>query len=229
VVISARPVPGNERLVQHTINNLFRHGARVLYSEIAQVHVSGHAYRDELRQVLELVKPRFFTPVHGEYRQLKLHADLALEAGMPPESVLVVEDGATVELTKAGARLGEEVPTGFVFVDGMGIGDVEQVVLRDRRHLSQDGVVVITLAIDRHTGELRAGPEIVSRGFIEPELSMELMREIGRRVAAAVQSVAGRNPETSPLVQDAAREAAARFIYKRTKRRPMVLPIVTEV
>jgi ribonuclease J len=201
VVISARPVPGNERLVQHTINNLFRHGARVLYSEIAQVHVSGHAYRDELRQVLELVKPRFFTPVHGEYRQLKLHADLALEAGMPPESVLVVEDGATVELTKAGARLGEEVPTGFVFVDGMGIGDVEQVVLRDRRHLSQDGVVVITLAIDRHTGELRAGPEIVSR----------------------------RNPETSPLVQDAAREAAARFIYKRTKRRPMVLPIVTEV
>jgi ribonuclease J len=229
VVISARPVPGNERLVQHTVNNLFRHGARVLYSEIAQVHVSGHAYRDELREVLELVRPRFFIPVHGEYRQLRLHADLALEAGLAPESVLVVEDGATVELTSEGARLGEEVPTGFVFVDGMGIGDVEQVVLRDRRHLSQDGVVVITLTIDRHTGELRAGPEIVSRGFIEPELSTEMMRETGRRVATAVETVAGRNPETSALVQEAAREAAARFIYKRTKRRPMVLPIVTEV
>jgi ribonuclease J len=229
VVISARPVPGNERLVQHTVNNLYRHGARVLYSEIAQVHVSGHAHRDELRQVLELVHPRFFIPVHGEYRQLRLHADLALEAGMAPESVLVVEDGATVELSADGAQRGDEVPTGFVFVDGMGIGDVEQVVLRDRRHLSQDGVVVITMAIDRHTGQLRAGPEIVSRGFIEPELSTELMRETGRRVASAVEGVAGRNPETSVLVQEAAREAAARFIYKRTKRRPMVLPIVTEI
>ena len=151
------------------------------------------------------------------------------EAGLAPESVFVVEDGGTVDLGPDGAARGEDVPTGFVFVDGMGIGDVEEVVLRDRRHLAEDGIVVITMAVERHTGKLRSGPEITSRGFIEPELSTDLLGEAARRVAAAVEGVSGSNPETTQLVQEAARTAALRFLYRRTRRRPMVLPVVTEV
>jgi len=160
--------PGNERLVHHTINNLFRNGAeRVFYSETEHVHVSGHANRDELKEVLLAVRPHFFVPVHGEYRQLLLHAQLAEEAGIPHNDIFVVEDGRTIELTADSADLGPESGAGFVFVDGLGIGDVEQVVLRDRMHLAQDGIMVITVTIDRDTGsmkprEMRSGPAMIA-------------------------------------------------------------------
>ena len=147
MIISARPIPGNERLVHQTINNLYRNGARVFYSDTDHVHVSGHAQRDELRTMLDLVRPRNFVPVHGEYRQLQHHADLARQSGIPAERIFVVEDGQTVELEDGEARLGEKIAAGFVYVDGLGIGDVEQVVLRDRRRLSQDGILVVTLAV----------------------------------------------------------------------------------
>ncbi|TMD77371.1 MAG: ribonuclease J, partial [Chloroflexi bacterium] len=170
VVISARPIPGNERMVHQTVNNLYRHGARVFYSEVGNVHVTGHAQRGELREMLDAVRPRFFIPVHGEYRQLLLHSELAKEAGLPADHVVVVEDGETVELDAESMTRGEKIGTGLVYVDGLGVGDVEQVVLRDRRHLAEDGILVVTLTLDRDTGALRAGPDLISRGVIEPEL-----------------------------------------------------------
>ncbi|HEX6487702.1 MAG TPA: ribonuclease J, partial [Candidatus Dormibacteraeota bacterium] len=228
VVLSARPIPGNERLVNKTINNLYRHGARVFYSDADRVHVSGHAYADELLEVQRAVRPRFFIPVHGEYRQLEKHAELAERAGTPAERIKVVEDGRVVELTADSVEVGEDVGAGFVFVDGSGIGDVEQVVLRDRRHLASDGIVVVTVALDREDGELRAGPDLVSRGFIEEGTSEDLMRDARNEVTAAVRRLAGEPPERS-IVQETIHDVVSRMAWKRTRRRPMVIPVVTEI
>jgi ribonuclease J len=228
VLISARPIPGNELLVHQTINNLYRNGAKVFYSETGHVHVSGHAYREELKLMLGLIKPSYFIPVHGEYRQLLHHAEIALEVGLPGDSVLIVEDGQAVELTAGSMRLGEPVESGFVFVDGIGIGDVEQLVLRDRHLLSQDGIVVVTLAIDRDTGTLRAGPELISRGLMEPEFSQELMREARDAVLQSIRGIAGQHPEAS-FLKEAVHDAVSRLVYRRTKRRPMVIPVLTEL
>ncbi|HEX6489688.1 MAG TPA: ribonuclease J [Candidatus Dormibacteraeota bacterium] len=228
VVISARPIPGNERLVNQTVNNLYRNGARVFYSELGKVHVSGHAQRDELFEVLRLVKPRFFIPVHGEYRQLHHHAELAASAGLAPEQVLLVEDGRSVEISPEALSLGEPVGAGLVFVDGLGVGDVEEVVLRDRRRLAHDGILLVTVAVDRSTGAVRAGPEIISRGFIEPDVSHEIMTEATAAAVEALRSVEGDHPETS-LMREAIHDAVQRVVHKRTKRRPMVIPLVTEL
>jgi ribonuclease J len=228
VIISARPIPGNERLVHQTINNLYRNGARVFYSDTDHVHVSGHGQRDELRTMLELVRPRNFVPVHGEYRQLQHHADLAREVGIPPERIFIVEDGQTVELDGEEARLGEKIAAGFVYVDGLGIGDVEQVVLRDRRRLSQDGILVVTLAVDRDTGTVRAGPDLVSRGFIEEDISADLLADARKAALEGIERVSGSRPETQ-LLQEAVHDAVLRLVYKRTKRRPMVIPVITEL
>ena len=228
VVISARPIPGNERLVYQTINNLYRNGAaRVFYSEVEHVHVSGHAHRDELLELIEMVRPRFFIPVHGEYRQLHHHAELALAAGIPRENVLVVEDGRVVELTADSIRALDESVSGLVFVDGLGIGDVEQVVLRDRRQLASDGLLVATVGLDRDTGSVRLGPEVVARGLMDPELSEDLLREARAEVATAVRG-AGHRPDL-PLLQGAIHDSLSRLLWKRTRRRPMVIPLVTEL
>jgi ribonuclease J len=228
VVISARPIPGNERMVHQTVNNLYRHGARVFYSEVGNVHVTGHAQREELRQMLDAVRPRYFIPVHGEYRQLLQHAEVAHEAGLDDEHVVVVEDGESVELTSDSISRGEKVSSGLVFVDGLGVGDVEQVVLRDRRHLAEDGILVVTLALDRDTGALRAGPDLISRGVIEPELSSRLMDDAKK---AAVETIA-RFAETHAdvnLLQEAIHDSVSKTVFKRTRRRPMVIPVVTEI
>jgi ribonuclease J len=228
VVISARPIPGNERMVHQTVNNLYRHGARVFYSEVGNVHVTGHAQRDELLEMLQAVRPRFFIPVHGEYRQLLLHSEIARESGIDKDRIAVVEDGETVELEADSMVRGEKIGTGLVYVDGLGVGDVEQVVLRDRRHLAEDGILVVTLTLDRDTGTVRAGPDLVSRGVIEPELSSKLMADAR---AAAMQSIA-RFAETRAdinLLQEAIHDAVSKTVYKRTRRRPMVIPVVTEI
>jgi len=228
VVISARPIPGNERLVHRTIDNLYRNGAdRVFYSEFEHVHVSGHAHRSELREIIRTVRPRFFVPVHGEYRQLYHHAQLAREEGIPIDNVFVVEDGRVVELTTDSARVLEEDLAGYVFVDGLGIGDVEQVVLRDRRHLASDGMLVATVGLDRDSGAIRSGPELITRGFIHPELSEELMEEARAAVTEAI-SDAGRRPDLT-LLQEAMHDALSRLLWKRTRRRPMVIPLLTEL
>jgi len=228
VVISARPIPGNERLVHRTIDNLYRNGAdRVFYSEFEHVHVSGHAHRSELREMIRKVRPRYFVPVHGEYRQLYHHAQLAREEGIPVDNVFVVEDGHVVELTTDSARVLDEDLAGYVFVDGLGIGDVEQVVLRDRRHLASDGMLVATVGLDRDSGAIRSGPDLITRGFIHPELSEELMQEARAAVTAAI-SDAGRRPDLT-LLQEAMHDALSRLLWRRTRRRPMVIPLLTEL
>ena len=228
VVISARPIPGNERMVHQTVNNLYRHGARVFYSEVGNVHVTGHAQRDELREMLAAVRPRFFIPVHGEYRQLLLHSELAMEKGLADDHVIVVEDGETVELDAESMKRGEKISAGLVYVDGLGVGDVEQVVLRDRRHLAEDGILVVTLTLDRDTSIVRAGPDLVSRGVIEPELSARLMADARKAAMDSITRFADSHPELS-LVQEAIHDAVQKTVYKQTRRRPMVIPVVTEI
>ena len=228
VVISARPIPGNERMVHQTVNNLYRHGARVFYSEVGNVHVTGHAQRAELREMLEAVRPRFFIPVHGEYRQLLLHSELARETGLDGSRIAVVEDGESVDLGAESMKRGDKIATGLVYVDGLGVGDVEQVVLRDRRHLAEDGILVVTLTLDRDTGTVRAGPELVSRGVIEPELSGKLMADARKAVLDGIRRFADSNPDRS-LLQEAIHDAVSKTVYKRTQRRPMVIPVITEI
>ncbi|HEY8863803.1 MAG TPA: ribonuclease J [Candidatus Dormibacteraeota bacterium] len=228
VVISARPIPGNERMVHQTVNNLYRHGARVFYSEVGNVHVTGHAQRDELREMLDATRPRNFIPVHGEYRQLLLHSEIAREAGVAEDCIVVVEDGETVELDADNIKRGEKVDTGLIYVDGLGVGDVEQVVLRDRRHLAEDGILVVTLTLDRDAGTVRAGPDLISRGVIEPELSTKLMADAR---AAVVQSI-GRLAETHAdlnLLREAIHDAVSKTVWRQTRRRPMVIPVVMEI
>ena len=228
VVISARPIPGNERMVHQTVNNLYRHGARVFYSEVGNVHVTGHAQRDELRDMLDAVRPRFFIPVHGEYRQLLLHSEIARESGLDADHIAVVEDGETVTLDAESMTRGEKIGTGLVYVDGLGVGDVEQVVLRDRRHLAEDGILVVTLTLDRDTGTVRAGPDLISRGVIEPELSTRLMADARKAALESIRRFTEPHPDLN-LLQEAVHDAVSKTVYKQTRRRPMVIPVVTEI
>jgi ribonuclease J len=228
VVISARPIPGNERMVHQTVNNLYRHGAHVFYSEVGNVHVTGHAQRAELREMLAAVRPRYFIPVHGEYRQLLLHSELAREAGVAADNIAVVEDGETVEFTSDSMTRGEKVATGLVYVDGLGVGDVEQVVLRDRRHLAEDGILVVTLTLDRDTASVRAGPELISRGVIEPELSVRLLADARAEVLESIGRLAETRPDLT-LLQEAIHDAVSKTVYRQTRRRPMVIPVITEI
>lgn len=228
VVISARPIPGNERMVHQTVNNLYRHGAKVFYSEVGNVHVTGHAQRDELREMLDATRPRYFIPVHGEYRQLLLHSEIALEAGIPNDHIDVVEDGDTVEFDAGGMHRGDRIASGLVYVDGLGVGDVEQIVLRDRRHLAEDGILVVTLALDRDTGAVRAGPDVVSRGVIEPELSTRLMADARSATNECIKRFAEARSDLT-ILQEAIHDAVSKTVYKQTRRRPMVIPVVTEI
>jgi ribonuclease J len=228
VVISARPIPGNERLVHQTVNNLYRHGARVFYSEVGHVHVTGHAQRDELREMLDAVRPRYFIPVHGEYRQLVQHAEVAREAGLSDDRIIVVEDGETVELSADAIHTGAKVSTGLVFVDGLGVGDVEQVVLRDRKHLAEDGILIVTLTVDRETAIVRAGPDLTSRGVIEPELSSKLMADAREAAMAGIARLADTHADVNTL-REVIHDAVSQTVWKKTRRRPMIIPVVLEI
>jgi ribonuclease J len=226
VVISATPIPGNETLVNRTINNLYKHGGEVFYSTTAKVHVSGHAYRDELRTMVQTVKPRYFIPVHGEYRQLLHNSRLAASSGVTPESIRIIEDGQVMELTSSSMELAEQVPAGYVFVDGLGIGDVEHAVLRDRGLLAGDGMVIVTIGVDRGTGVLRSGPELISRGFMEDDVSGEVLAEARRGVVDELRRFQGQ-PELA-VIRETVHDAVQRVIYRRTQRTPMVIPLVTD-
>jgi len=227
VIISAKPVPGNELRVHDSINHLARLGAEVLHQEIAPVHVSGHACSEELRTLLSLVRPRAVMPVHGEYRMLAAHAQLARDAGVPEERIVIAENGSVVELTPEGVRIADRVPAGVTFVDGLGVGDVEDVALRDRRRLSEDGVLIIvaTVSLD-DGGTMISPPELIARGVGEdPDLVDELREEAGR-IAAELSS----NGLTEiKLVQEHIHDTIAQAVYDRTRRRPMILPVVIEV
>lgn len=225
VILSATPIPGNEELVHATLNNLYRQGATVIYHQLEPVHVSGHASREELKMMLGLTKPKYFIPIQGEYRHLVLHAELARELGMPKENTFVIESGQIVEFDEKGARLGEQIPGNYVFVDGLGIGDVGQIVLRDRQHLARDGFFIVVATVDHETGELLRDPDVVSRGFVFMRDAEALVERTKRRVIE-VLSNGGGNPEA---LNAKLREDLNQFLYDETRRRPMVLPVILEV
>ncbi|MEO8899425.1 MAG: ribonuclease J [Candidatus Dormibacter sp.] len=228
VIISANPIPGNEEAVHRTINNLYRRGARVFNSSKHHVHASGHASREELKLMLTLTRPKFFVPVHGEYRHLSIHAELAKAVGIPPDHILPVDNGTVIEIdADVIRRRPARVPSGYVYVDGLSIDEAGDVVLRDRRLLAQDGVVIVTLTVERSSGAVIAGPDLISRGFIEDTASDTLFDEAREHTLKLVQKL---NPDADWSVWQASiHEGLSKFLYSRTRRRPMILPVVTEV
>ena len=229
VILSASPIPGNESAVHRVINGLYRAGAEVFHSGTSPVHVSGHAAADELAELLSIVRPRNFTPVHGEYRQLVLHKKIAERTGIPTEAINIVEDGDVLELEDGRVRPGEPVGAGMILVDGLGVGDVGPVVLRDRRVLAGDGILVCVITIDSRSGEVLAGPDLISRGFIFEERSRDLLEEGAERVAEALERLEEDHVTDWGAIKKAARRALGQFVWESTHRRPMLLPIVIEV
>ena len=224
VVVSATPIPGNEELVNRTLNNLFRAGADVFYHKRAKVHVSGHASREEHKLMLNLVRPRFFVPIHGEYRHLVHHARMAEEVGIPPENIFVVESGQVLEFGPDWGRVNGQVTEGHVLVDGLGVGDVGNVVLRDRRLLSRDGFVVVVVAVDSDSGKVVEGPDIITRGFVYIRESGDLIEDAVSCVLEALEHGGPRATNSTEI-----KNCLAKFFYEQTKRRPMILPVVMEV
>ncbi|MFQ5857233.1 MAG: ribonuclease J [Anaerolineae bacterium] len=225
VILSATPIPGNEELVHATLNNLYRQGATVIYHPLEPVHVSGHAGREELKMMLGLTKPRYFIPIQGEYRHLVLHSELAQALGIPRENIFVIESGQIVEFDADGARLGESVSGSYVFVDGLGIGDVGEIVLRDRHHLARDGFFIVVAAVDHETGELLREPDVVSRGFVFMRDADVLIEKTKQRVVDIISNGGG-NPEA---LKRKLRDDLGQYLYNETRRRPMILPVILEV
>ncbi len=226
VIISAKPVPGNELRVHDSINQLARAGAEVLHEEIAPVHVSGHACQEELRTMLSLLRPRYVMPIHGEYRMLAAHAKLAREAGVPEERIILAENGSVVELARGGARLVDKVDAGVTFVDGLRVGDVQDVALRDRRRLADDGVLIVVTTLASSDGGEIAPPELIARGFAESD---ELLDELRSEADRVVRELAAEHVTEIKLLQEHIHDAVGQIVYDRTRRRPMVLPVVIEV
>lgn len=226
VILSATPIPGNEEMINRTLNNLFRAGAFVYYDELMHVHVSGHASQEEQKLMLNLVRPKYFIPMHGEYRHLVLHARLAQSLGIPAENIFVIENGAVVEFDEQGnARvLHDSVPASDVLVDGIGIGDVGSTVLRERHHLSEDGFFIALITIDSHTGEVVFGPEIITHGFVYTEASEDLITGAKQAIAETLRK-GGRGGTLGAALKD----VLSKYLYQQTHRRPMVIPVITEL
>ena len=230
VIISANPIPGNELSVSRVIDQLLRKGAEVIYESLAEVHVSGHARKEELKLMHALIKPKFFIPVHGEFRMLSIHKKLAMSMGMPEENVIIPRLGDVIEISKNHARISGAVPAGAVLVDGYGIGDVGNVVLRDRRHLAQDGLMTVVVGLAKEDNKLISGPAIVTRGFVYVRENEELMDQAREVVKKSVEECisGGRNVDWG-AIKGAVRDDLRDFLYQKTKRSPMILPIIMEV
>jgi ribonuclease J len=229
VVFSARVIPGNEQSIARTVNRLLKRGAQVITEDVCPgVHVSGHPCQEELRFMLRLTRPRFFVPVHGERRHLHWHAELARQMGMPGEHVFVLENGDVLELTEEGGRVAGRVPAGRVLVDGKGVGDVGDAVLRDRQHLAQDGMVVVVVGLDKD-GAIAVGPDIISRGFADLPEGDALLEGARRLVVEVLEGCARAEKIDGALVKQRIRSAVRRFIQKAVERRPMILPLVIEL
>jgi ribonuclease J len=229
IIISATPIPGNEKLVARIIDQLFKQGARVIYELGSEIHVSGHPNQEELKLMLNLVRPKFFVPVHGEYRMLIKHAELAKDVGILPENIFVAENGHVLEFSRRSGRMTGRVTAGRVLVDGLGVGDVGNIVLKDRKQLSQDGILIVVLTIDHATGEVVAGPDIVSRGFVYVRESEQLLEEAKTRVKSALDKCSGKGISEWSSIKAQVRDALGKFLYEKTRRRPMVLPIIMEI
>ena len=230
VVLSSHAIPGNEKLVGRVINELSRNGVEVVREAAFAVHVSGHACQEEIKLMLALTKPRYFMPVHGEARHLAAHRELALEMGVPDRNIFLSEIGRVLEIDARGARFSGVVPAGQVLVDGYGVGDVGNIVLRDRRHLSQDGLIVVVATIDKDQGMLLSGPDIVSRGFVYERDNEPLLEEARRLVQQAImeQLATGRRVDFV-RIKTRVRDELSRFLSQRTGRKPMILPVIMDV
>lgn len=229
VIISATPIPGNEVFVSRVINQLYRCGAEVIYDAMAAVHVSGHACQEELKLMHALIKPKYFVPVHGEYRMLWQHAELAESMGTPRENIVLPEIGQVIEMGKDSLSLAGVVPNGTVLVDGLGIGDVGNVVLRDRKHLSQDGLIIVTMAMDRTHGLLVSGPDVVSRGFVYVRENEDLIEGIRDAVRRIIESYARIEGSDWPSIKNRIKDELRRYIFEKIKRNPMILPIIVDL
>ena len=229
IIISATPIPGNEKHVNRVINELMKLGAEVVFEKMYDVHVSGHACQDELKLMLSLVKPKFFLPVHGEYKHLKKHSQLAQAVGIPPSNILIGDIGQVIELDGVDMKVTGTVPAGRVFVDGYGVGDVGSIVLRDRKHLAQDGLIIVVVTMESTSGAVVAGPDIVSRGFVYVRESEELMDNARQRIVEVLDDCASRSVREWGTIKTAIKDDLSNFIYKKTKRAPMILPIIMEI
>ncbi len=229
IILSASPIPGNEKTISRVINELFRLGAEVIYESLAEVHVSGHACQEELKLMLALTKPKFFMPVHGEHRHLHKHFTLGEKMGIAHENIFLSENGKVLELDAKGAKLSGSVPSGKLLLDGLGVGDVGNIVLRDRKHLSEDGLIVAVVSISSDSGEIVAGPDIISRGFVyvrESEALMEEAREVARK---ALDRSIEKGATDWTAMKTAVRNSLSDYLYEKTKRNPMILPVIMEV
>lgn len=229
IIISAHPIPGNEKHVTRVINDLMRLGAEVIYKSMYDVHVSGHACQAELKMMLSIVKPKFFIPVHGEYKHLKQHMSLAQELGIAPDHMLISDLGQVIELDGENMKVNGSVEAGHVFVDGYGVGDVGSIVLRDRKHLAQDGLIIVVVTIESESGTVVAGPDIVSRGFVYVRESEQLMEDARHLVRKALDDCQERNVREWSALKVVVKDQLSSFIYKKTKRDPMILPIIMEI
>lgn len=229
VIISAAPIPGNEKMVSNTINHLYMLGAEVVYEKANGVHVSGHASQEELKIMHNLIRPKFFMPVHGEYRHLVKHARLAESLGMDRKNIMIAENGSVVELTRDKICMNGKITAGNVLIDGLGVGDVGNIVLRDRRQLSQDGIMIVVVGVDGATNQIVSGPDIVSRGFVYVREAEDLMGEAKNKVQAALDKCEENNSTEWSALKTAVRDSLGRFLFEKTRRRPMIIPIIMEV
>ena len=229
VIISATPIPGNEKTVSQVINQLFELGANVIYEKLAEVHVSGHACQEELKLIHSLINPKYFLPVHGEYRMLMQHSKLAEKLGMAKENIFVAEVGSVLEVDNETAKISGKVPAGQTLVDGLGVGDVGSIVLRDRRHLSQDGLFIVVVSFNSEKGKVISGPDVISRGFVYVRESGNLIEEAKSVVRAALQSCEERQITDWATIKGSIRDSLREFLYEKTKRKPMILPIIMDV
>ena len=229
IIISAKPIPGNEKYVTRVVNELMKSGAEVIYESMYEVHVSGHACQEELKLIQALTKPKFFIPVHGEYKHLVKHAEIAKSMGMPSDHIIISKIGDVIETDGNSMRIVSQVPAGRVMVDGLGVGDVGSIVLRDRKHLSQDGLIIVVIGIERAANAVVAGPDIISRGFVYVRESEELMDEARNVMTTVLDNCNARDLKEWGTLKTKLRDVLSDFIYAKTKRSPMILPIIMEV
>ncbi|APH16239.1 beta-CASP ribonuclease, RNase J family protein [Clostridium sporogenes] len=228
-IISASPIPGNEKLISRVINELFKKGADVIYEALEEVHVSGHAYEEELKLIHTLVHPKYFMPVHGEYRHLKRHVDLAMELGMERENIFSLETGQVLEISHEEAKVSGKVRTGSIFVDGIGVGDVGNIVLRDRRYLAQDGMLTIVVTLEKESYSVIAGPDVITRGFIYVKESEDLINEVKEIVKEELENCLENKIIEWYVLKSNIKKSVEKYLYEKTKRRPIVLPIIMEI
>ncbi len=229
VILSAKAIPGNERSIGRIINHLFKRGANVIYEKVSEVHVSGHASKEELKLMLNLVRPKYFMPIHGEYRHLVYHSKLAEKLDIPKENIFILENGEILEISDTEARRNGRVNAGRIFIDGKGIGDVEDMVLRDRRRLAHDGIVLILIAVEKLTGRIVSGPDIISRGFVFEDASQEVINDVRELVSGAIKALDKEVISDSSLLQARLRSILKKYLRNTMDRKPMIMPIIMEV